>query len=548
VLEGYLGTTLASLLGFTLVVLLLGLGAPTRVSQLLRALESRRFAVSASIAVLTAFTAALVLNAAYAGYLDHAEPTIASVSWLLSKGIPIYHPIDSADRYSILYGPTTYLPYAGAMWLGGGRISTLKIVILAANVGTLAFLWRAYRTIWGRDGALLTTSLVLVFLFVPRPNTYLFQVRGDVLIVTSVAAGLYAASCRSRWGGVVLSLAAAVAIDAKVSGFLYFVPVFLRFAERRGWRATLTTALGALGIAALPFLLPNVSLPRYWAWFQESTRHPRSLGDLMSSVRSLAALALPLLLIAGSRPWRSPSIVAYWRAGRPRLLALAVCVAIVVVLSSKLGAGPHHLLPFIPVLGYEYALLYRASRARWSEQRPRLFRFGGGALAVFVVVRVSGVLGETCSLVRGEWARAPAVLADVEAVASRYAPRRVEMGYGEREEGVTLSRLPLVVANNHVTVDDVAVDDMQLAGLEVPPATVDELGTCSTAVWLIPKGEAPFRLENFYRHLAPGVVPDRPLFSGAFRDAFLRTYRKDASTEFFDLWVCGEPSTMAPAP
>jgi hypothetical protein len=121
------------------------------------------------------------------------------------------------------------------------------------------------------------------------------------------------------------------------------------------------------------------------------------------------------------------------------------------------------------------------------------------------------------------------------------------MGYGEQEDSVTYFRPALVFANDHLTVDDQALNDMQLSHIELPKATIDEVASCDTEVWLIPKHEAPFALVNDYSMLAPRSFPTRPLFPPQFRDAFVRTYQKETSTEFFDVWRCRRShSTTSP--
>jgi hypothetical protein len=518
---------------------LLRLGAPAVLDRALRTLESPKCWVPASVAIFAAFLAFLLLNTAFPGYVDHLEPTIASVSWLVLKGAPLYHGLDSPDRYTLLYGPTSYLPFAGALWVGGSTVWSLKVLVLLADLAIVYFLGLTYRTVLSRRASLLVLSLVLVYMFVPHPNTYLFQIRGDVLIVCSVAVGLYAVSSESRWAGpLLLSLAAAFAVDAKFTAFLYLIPLYARLNARRGWRVVLGSVVVALGLSALPFLLPNVSLRLYLTWVYEGLRHPRSIGDLMSTVRTFAVLALPPLLIAGYRPWKSPATLEHLRQNRGPLLALASCLLLVVLLSSKLGAGPHHLLPFVPVLGYECALLWVATRAPWSAQRHMLFRYCWGCIATFAVVRASSGLAETSWMCLANWASSRAVTADVQAILNRSGGRRIEMGYGEREDSVTFFRPPLVFADDHLTVDDQALNDMQLADIQIPEATVDELVACTTEQWLIPKGEEPFALVNHYNVLAPELFPARPLFTPAFREAFTRVYRRGGSTEFFDLWVC----------
>src|SRR6185369_13172576 len=101
----------------------------------------------------------------------------------------------------------------------------------------------------------------------------------------------------------------------------------------------------------------NVSISQYAQWLRRATGHPSAIGDLMSTLRTLPILLAPLLLILGPTPWKDPKLVAWLRQNLLVLLVLVPCVALAVMASTRIGAGSHHLLPFIPLLGYLYAEL-----------------------------------------------------------------------------------------------------------------------------------------------------------------------------------------------
>src|SRR6185437_14994538 len=183
----------------------------------------------------------------------------------------------------------------------GGTMRVLRALVFVVDVAMLFFSWRAYRRVAGAGGALVTTALVLLFLHVPLPNHYLVQVRGDVFLVAAIAAGLWAATSDAAWAGGVLAIAAAFAIDVKASGFVYCAPLLVRFAARRGLRAGIVVAIGAAAASALPFAIPNVSLPAYAAWVEAAAHHPRSAHDLLTSLRTLAVFAMVPLAIVGLR-------------------------------------------------------------------------------------------------------------------------------------------------------------------------------------------------------------------------------------------------------
>jgi hypothetical protein len=109
----------------------------------------------------------------------------------------------------------------------------------------------------------------------------------------------------------------------------------------------------------------------------------------------------------------------------------------------------------------------------------------------------------------------------------------VEMGYGATEV-LTLERPVLVFRNNAYLLDEPAVQEHQLAGVDVPASTVEAIARCRVNYWLIPKGEVPFSTRNGYP-----AAGDRPLFPESFRQAFHAAYGRVGATDYYDVWHCG---------
>jgi hypothetical protein len=533
----------AALAGFSLLALLVQARAPAALDQFCRSLVSRRFLSATVVFVLTVFVVLVALNTAFPGYLDHAESNIASVSWLLLRGAPLYHPIDFASRYSLLYGPTTYLPFAAALGIGGGTLLSLKASMLVANFVMVFFLWRSYRPLLDPLGALVALALVLTFLFVPRPNHYLFQIRSDVWIICAMAVGLFGASRREGLAGpIALTAAAAFVVDTKASGIIYVLPLLAMFYGARGWRASLMIAVGIACVAALPFLAPNVSLRQYAQWLRRATGHPRAMLDLLSTLRTLPILAMPLFLILGPTPWRDARVVACLRENRLVLLTLGLCLALAIAASTRIGAGSHHLLPFLPLIGYEAILLFKAADGRFARRHPLAFRYLFACTAVVALARVGGGVHDTCAT-WARWKWAEAVGDDVHAVLTRYGGHEVAMGYGDALDPVTNFRPAIVFATDRLPLDTVALSDMEMDKIPLPKATLDALDECTTDVWLIPKGQEPFATGNTFSEFYPLLVPRGHLFNSEFRATFARRYSKAESTPYFDVWTC-RPSAV----
>ena len=69
--------------------------------------------------------------------------------------------------------------------------------------------------------------------------------------------------------------------------------------------------------------------------------------------------------------------------------------------------------------------------------------------------------------------------------------------------------------------------ELYAIGIDGSTRWIRYLTGCRVARWLIPKSEEPF-----------AVAGESPLFSTAFRQAFLENYKITQATEHFDVWGC----------
>jgi hypothetical protein len=122
--------------------------------------------------------------------------------------------------------------------------------------------------------------------------------------------------------------------------------------------------------------------------------------------------------------------------------------------------------------------------------------------------------------------------------------KTIEMGYGgwNSKYKLTYYRPLLVFAGNPLTLDAMALGDMQLVGIAIPPGTLEYLQECKTQIWLIPKGDRPFEMINVYSLMDRRLFPERMVFSDEFRQIFAERYRKQPASKYFDIWECGTQS------
>ncbi len=330
---------------------------PSWLGMLVKLVRTRRFGVAVCALFVAAYMVALGYSTAYPGYLEHSEPLVASVSSLLARGAPVYHGLESAQRYAAVYGPMEYVPYAVALRVFGASVFTLKLVVLLANATMFVVLWRAYTRVGSRVSALIVTVGVLSVLLA---NDYMFQVRGDCLILLAVATSVLAVrSASTRTATILLAVACGLAVDIKLTALLYFLPLFALFVDRFGWRRAIATALAAAGIAAIPFASPQISLPGYIDWLRVVARQPHTSGMYLSEPKVLAIAFAPVLLLLWSLGQKNTGLVrAYLRDNALFLVTLAGCVALIAVVAGKIGAGTHHFMPFYPIIGLVCATIY----------------------------------------------------------------------------------------------------------------------------------------------------------------------------------------------
>jgi hypothetical protein len=506
----------------------------------------------------------LALASAYPGFLDTVEPNIASVSWMVWRGAPNYHSLLAPQRYSLIYGPGCDLTYALALGLFGPSIATLKAAVIVANLLLVFLLWLIYSRELSKAGAFFLTTVVVCCAMLK--SEYLFMARGDILLLCAAALGLYGAlQKRTLVAVAAFALGLGYATAIKASAPLYFVVPGMLLFRRKGPLATVAGTFAGLAFSAFPFLLPNVSLRHYLEWIHQASMHPYSSKELVLNLCFVVFMLLPCaLLLARFRRTSSKATADYLRSRRPEIVALLATVVAVCLLSSKYGAGRHHLLPFYGLIGYVSARLYREANEAAEEQpmqpmRPMSFAAVAGWIAVSCAVVVGSVstFAQIWRLDR-QAKGARAIQADLRAIMTAYPDRIIEMGPSDPDPWtpapsllampatITNMRALLVFAGNPLTLDASAMADMQLAGMPIPSVTRDYMEDCATPVWLFPRGTSPFLSENIYSFTYPIDYPGRYLFDRPFRDAFLLKYVHSASTQYFDVWTCRAEASIFP--
>jgi len=514
----------------SLVVLTLLLVASSRVSRsrfpFPSSSASRLSSLGAAIGILglLAYLASAIWYASDPHFFDNAEPTMIAVGWLFHLGQPVYHALDSPERYAHIYGPMAFIVHGTVLAVLGPGIEVSKAVGVAAGAGSLALVHVALRSHLSNGRAVAVTGLYAVLLLTFRH--YSFWTRPEPLQLLAVSASLlFAVRGRALASAIAFGIASGVLWNLKFTGPLYSLPLFVLLQRRVGWRAVIAGAATGAIVAALPFAaFGNVSLENYLDWLGLSARTGLLISTLRQNMEWALFFSLPLLLAFRSVPRDGPATDPTWPF---TLAALFIGMSGVIVAAAKPGAGPYHLMPFLPVVAYLTA--WRLSTLPAGAQiDPIVSR----ASVAFVVTAVAIALAQQAQLVTTMHARrGGSELQDIERFAGTHAGV-IEMGYGT-SEALTLERPALVFRNGTYFLDQPAIREHQLAGLEIPQATIDALRECRVNYWLVPKGETPFAGRNSY-----ASVLLRPMFPASFRRAFADSHTRVETTEYFDVWRC----------
>lgn len=477
-----------------------------------------------AVAAVPAYVVSVVWYVADDHYFDPAEPTMTIVGWLAAHGQPVYHDPASAERYAHIYGPLAFLAHGAIQRLFGAGIETSKWLGGGAGLIGLGATWFALSTVTSRRRALvLTGACALVHLAF---RNYTFWTRPDALLVAGVAVGqVLTARTRGIVAAVGFGLVTGLLANLKFTGPIYAAPLLVTLALGPRPAASVAVALAVAGVtAAAPFALSNVSLSTYVAWVRVSAGNGLLLSMLRQNIEWIAFLLLPIAASWFALPAAIRPVDRRWLG---RLVALLLCLGAVAVAASKPGAGPYHLLPFVPIVAFAAAELI--GDRRLFDGDPDAART---AFAWTLAATLLAIAWHTSFLRQMHDARSRDEVGDLSRFLHAHPGVVAQMAYSGYDRP-TYARPVLTFRSGLYLIDGPAAQEYQLSRLPIPAATIEAIRRCRADVWLAPRGAEPFVGPNRYP-----TVDLAPIFPGALRTAFHQAYRIDGHTEYFDIWRC----------
>jgi hypothetical protein len=495
-------------------------------------------AIGLACLVLVAFITADTSYCLSSAFWDHNEPAVGIQSWLLWRGEAVYQNLVTQQRYSGPYGPYGYIAVGFSQGLIGPGVFATKLLPCIAGALAIGLFYSVVRRRTSTGLALIFTSLLAALSL--RLGPFAFWSRPDPLLLLCVTTGLIAATRKGLVNTVLLGVSLGVAVDLKVTSIFYFLPIVVLAVETGfDWTELAKAAAIAVAAAVLPFIVfPQISLSNYLGILQVIGKRGFGLLEFHLSLEWLVTLFMPvgggLLFYRLTSSNRPPET-----AGNQKRFLAAIVLASVALLifASKLGAGPHHFLPLIPIVLFFAAEQTEKGRGfRWHSSMAAVTGYAlcFSWLLSCMLVALGSAYSISAGAIRQE-AEAAASIRDLQQLVDQH-PAYTWLG-GAPLSGVPVEssyHLQLVFKGMPPGLHPPAQMDFQLAGLaETDLAKLEkeiEGKSRKPIAWVVPKGSIPFGMKTAFDQSCP-------LFSEKAQREFEERFAKGGSSRFFDFYL-----------
>ncbi len=454
----------------------------------------------------------------YPNYFDHAEPTVAIIGQIVAAGGQAYPQGTDWQFNGLIYGPGLYLLNALGTELFDPILGSKLPGVLSYAMG-LSLIW------WLLPSTIPRAMLVLIYLF----YEFGFWNRPEAHLLFLSALGIALIARPQTWTMYGLGLLAGLATSFKFTGFLFFIPlVFARLIQGNSWRSLPFAVLLGLGVACLPYALPAFSFHNHLAYIQLLATQTLSASLMQSNVAYAVFSFLPVVWL-----WAIQRKHPQRRQLGLIILVDAVVELLVCIAASKPGAGPHHLLPGVPIkIWLVHQLTFK------NDENARAFRFLGLVVLVMSIYYVSYGYPKFLRV----------HLVSFESISRQFQAKRELKQFiqnnpspligvsDDKHENYSLSfyRPYAFTPDYKSKLDPVAFMEVNYT-LEVDDSLLAEkIRACTYKSIILPAQGDPFDLSNLY------FKYKKPLFTDNLKSIFTSSYKLLKRGQFYDVYVCSK--------
>ena len=348
-----------------------------------------------------------------------------------------------------------------------------------------------------------------VFAVWNRAEPYLLLLSVSLTVVLSRDRG----EITAIWIGAIAGLMSGL----KIHGLLYAVPAAVLYLTNRPRAGIARSGLIMIVVGAAVMLLPfamNLSLlSGYVDYLKLSSKHALLGILLINNMLFTFCILMPLIL--ARRQMKGTS-----QKDRPALMALLLSLILVLVIGSKEGSGPHHLIPFIPLA--VFLLLHpRTDCAPTAHSFAGLWKY----LATACIAFLPSVFVFAAQVRQSSIGTAPTH--ELSSLLDKYPYAQVGPA-DAKSYNMYFLRVIQVWRNGKISFDAGAYMDLVRSGLS-EEGLRRNIQLCTVRTWILPKGD-PWSMVNYY--------DNSEMFSDELRKEFRRNYVLVAAERHFDVWTC----------
>jgi hypothetical protein len=477
--------------------------------------------LAAILAVVASFIYLLlmVIYLLHPNYVDHAQPLVASISWLWMRGRELYPNWATGDVSISVYGPITFLINGAALLLSPSILASKLpgVLSLVAALAATSIVLR--RTTNGNYASLLLLGSAVLLLDTFHAHAYWNRPEPFLILISALALLVISFRLPSMLEGISIGLLAGIAAGFKVHAFIYLLPTWAAALSKiQSLRDRIFVAfvgsLCAVTFAFLPYFESGVSVAGHLRILRVAFDEGWSLSLFRKSLLFLFVLAAPItLILILQKPELNPS-------KRWFLATLGISALVMTVISGKQGGGRYYLLPLIPVFVYGIAIAVEKFRIYATLIFATLFLTYGPNL-----------------LLDTRWGLRYDRQIDAQSEHDEIAELKTYLdSYPNAQFGVSdnehfpayFYRVFSVWNGRPLHVDFSAWMDLAYTGVD-EKHILRFIKGCAVQTWILPLG-APFQLSNFFT--------GEPMLSENFRQTFLSSYRQIKSGNTYQIWQC----------
>jgi len=487
--------------------------------------------INLSLSVIIGLVIALLIHTFYSyltypDFFDHAEPQMAIGAMLVRDGLPLYTAVDDANRYSLLYGPATYVLQVPFISVFENPILGSKVYGIAMYLlGLVLFMITVYRLFPSMVGLLMVPYYILLSLIY---NQTAFWNRPDSAMLMAVSGVLFALSLPFSWLQIGLcGLFLAILINTKIHAIAYVVPLFVWFMYVK--KASVKRIAACIALALVLTLaafagLSSLSIGQYLFWATASLKHGFQPEVLLRYINDYCFFFAPFIaLVIVLKRYKDKD----WQKVYGMFATVLVGITLI---SLKKGAGAWYFMPFAPLVAYFTGDCLTDALERYSETINRYAI--KGCLGLMVLACVVGLIQKD-SIIRclnhyKHDANNPNIehqINELNAIKKEYKGYTFWLA----SEDPFIS--PLLYSKNHpLILSAPAILDMNQAGISIPEATYKKIENEAVDIFLTNKGALPF-------DVGTGYDVSVPIYSKRFQKLVLEHYVKVERFQYFDVWI-----------